>query len=124
MAAFVHEKFARALPGHNMDALVDNIMTYYLPNAYTTSARLYAELMSKRQSNYEMMRVPTSVPTGCVRFKNDIGHMIDWQLRDKYTNLIHSTWYEVGGHFAALEVPELLYNDFIQFVRKIKIKYY
>lgn len=86
-----------------------------------TSVRLYAESYTKKHLSYNMIRVPTSVPTGCARFKHDFGHALDWQLRDKFTNLVHSTFHKEGGHFAALEVPELLYKDFMKFIRTVDI---
>lgn len=93
-------------------------MIYYFTNTSTTAARIYAEAMSKKQLGYELTRVPTTVPTGCARFKNDLGHLLDWQLIDKFPNLIHSTYYNNGGHFAAMEIPDVLYNDFIDFIKK------
>lgn len=83
--------------------------------------RLYAESFSIRQRNMKLSSVQTEVPTGCARFKNDILHETDYQLRTKYVNLIHST-YNNGGHFIALQRPELLYKDFIEFVRKLKLE--
>ncbi len=82
--------------------------------------RLYAESFTRKQRAYQLERVPTNVPTGCARFKNDIVHSLDWQLRDKYTNLIHSTYHKRGGHFIALENPKVLYIDFIEFVKKVE----
>lgn len=82
--------------------------------------RLYAEAYSARQLAYNLQRVPTNVPTGCARFPKDVGHTLDWQLRDKYPNLIHSTYHKTGGHFAAMEVPIELANDIIEFVRKVE----
>lgn len=121
LAAYLQEKFISALPDHDIDAMLDNIMIYYLTNSFTTGARLYAEDVSAAQAALELWRVPTPVPTGCVRFRNDIGQSLDWQLRDKYPNLVHSTWYTEGGHFAALEVPDLLYADLVAFVKKLDI---
>lgn len=82
--------------------------------------RLYAESFTKKQRAYQLERVPTNVPTGCARFKNDIVHSMDWQLKDKYTNLIHSTYYKRGGHFIALEFPSVLHTDFLAFVKKVE----
>lgn len=102
-----------------LDTLLDNVMIYYHTNSITTSMRLYAEAFSRKTMAYEMDRVQTSVPTGCARFKNDLWHVLDWQLRDKYTQLIHSKWYQFGGHFIAMQRPNDLYRDFIDFVEKV-----
>lgn len=95
-------------------------MLYYLPNSITTSMRLYAESFGLKQFGMKLARVQTDVPTGCARFRHDVIHELDWQLRSKYPNLIHSTYHNTGGHFIALELPDLLYKDFIDFVKKLK----
>lgn len=101
------------------DAILDNIMVYYLTNSITSSARLYSETFTRRHMAYELDKVPTNVPTACARFKHDLGHAMDWQLKDKFTNLIQSTYYDVGGHFAALEQTDLLFQDFAKFVKQV-----
>ncbi|XP_054740688.1 juvenile hormone epoxide hydrolase 2-like [Anastrepha obliqua] len=103
-----------------LDALLDNVMIYYLTNSITTSSRIFAENFSQQQISLQMNRVPTDVPTGCARFKHDFIHCQDSQLKDKYRNLIHSTYFKEGGHFIALEMPELLHADFIEFVKKVE----
>ncbi|XP_037917415.1 juvenile hormone epoxide hydrolase 1-like isoform X1 [Hermetia illucens] len=102
-----------------LEALLDNIMIYYLTNSITTSQRLYAESLTLRELALQLDRVQTNVPTGCARFKHDLSHELDWSLKDKFTNLIHSTYHKDGGHFAAFELPEVLYKDFIEFVEKV-----
>lgn len=103
------------------DALFDNIMIYYLSNSITTSVRLYAEAFAKEHMGLQMERVPVKVSTGCARFKHDLAHEFDWQLKGKFPQLIHSTYHTNGGHFAAMELPDVLYNDFTQFVKKLNI---
>uniref|UniRef100_A0A1B0EXX3 Epoxide hydrolase N-terminal domain-containing protein n=1 Tax=Phlebotomus papatasi TaxID=29031 RepID=A0A1B0EXX3_PHLPP len=103
-----------------MDSLLDNIMVYYLTNSITTSQRLYSEAFTFRQLAMNMDRVPTSVPTGCARFQYDLSHSIDWTLKDKFLNLVHSTYYEQGGHFAAMEVPDVMYKDLMDFIGKVQ----
>lgn len=103
-----------------MDALLDNIMIYYLTNSITTSQRIYKEHFSSEQRALQLERVPTQVLTGCTRFKHDLMHFLDYQLKDKYPNLIHSTYHNEGGHFAAMELPITLYDDFISFVKKVE----
>lgn len=116
LAAYILEKFDSFYPNYDDDALLDNIMIYTLTKSMTTAVRLYAEAMTKRQTALGLMNVPTAVPTACARFWNDIAHPIDWQLKDKYTKLMQSTYYEKGGHFAAMEVPDILLHDFITFI--------
>ncbi|XP_055839479.1 juvenile hormone epoxide hydrolase 2-like [Episyrphus balteatus] len=132
LAAYILEKFStwtnlkyRNLPDggltqrFTMDALLDNLMIYYLTDSITTSQRLYAEVYAQNQRDMKMDRVPTSTPTGCARFRHDLAHSTDWQLKDKFTNLVHSTYHNDGGHFIALEQPKILYKDFVEFVKKV-----
>ncbi|GAB0093635.1 Epoxide hydrolase [Sergentomyia squamirostris] len=133
LVAYILEKFSswtnrdyRELPDgglskrFTMDAMLDNIMVYYLTNSITTSQRLYSEAFTLRSLGLNLDRVPTTVPTGCARFRHDLAHSIDWVLKDKYVNLIHSTHNPDGGHFAAMEVPDVLYKDLITFIQKVQ----
>ncbi|XP_055839475.1 juvenile hormone epoxide hydrolase 2-like [Episyrphus balteatus] len=103
----------------DLDAMLDNIMIYYLGNKIMSSMRFYAESMTNKPSNFYMDRVPTYVPMGCIRFRNDIPTPIDWALKDKYRNIIHLDYSNRGGHFAAMEVPDILHQDIVTFVRKL-----
>lgn len=116
-AAYILEKFL----GSNItdEKLIDNLMTYVATDRFTTSVRLYKETFGRNSDLMKVNRVPTNVPTGCARFENDLPASLDWQLRDKFTNLIHSTYHLNAGHFASLEVPNVLYNDFKDFAVKI-----
>lgn len=99
-------------------AILDNIMIYQLTQSITTSARLYAENVAI----YDRLdTIPTAVPTACARFRHGLAHALDWQLQDKFTNLVQSTYHRKGGHFAAMERPMAVYRDFARFVRKLQI---
>lgn len=95
-------------------------MIYYLTNSITTSMRLYSESFTFKQLGLDIDRVPTDVPCACSRFIHDMLHSLDWQLQEKFTNLVQSTYHDVGGHFAAMEQADLLFNDFVEFVRKVR----
>lgn len=116
-AAYILEKFLGSKI--NDEALLDNLMTYVATNRFTTSVRIYKETFGKSNDLSALNRVSTNVPTGCARFEKDLPAALDWQLRDKFTNLIQSTYYLDAGHFASLEVPKVLYEDFKNFVVKV-----
>lgn len=130
LAAYIIEKFSTWTNGEyrnladgglekyfTLDSLLDNIMLYYLTNSITTSVRIYKESFIE-EALYEMARVQVSQPTGCAKFKNEIMHSPDFVLKDKFTNLIHTSHFADGGHFAAMQLPKVLYNDFIEFFKK------
>lgn len=132
LAAYILEKFAfwtdhrfrdladGGLTKHyTLDNLLHNLMFYYLPNSIQTSQRLYAETFSASGMSHQLDRVPMTVPAGCARFRYDLAHQIDWALQEKFANLIHSTYHNPGGHFAAMQMPDILLKDFISFVKKL-----
>lgn len=121
LAAYIGEKFAGFSGRINEEAQLDNLMVYYLTNSFTTAVRLYAETFGKTTEYYKISSYPTIVPTACARFENDLPSLLDWQLKDKYLNLIQSTYHLNGGHFAAFEVPDVLYADFIEFIKKFNV---
>ncbi|XP_037941789.1 juvenile hormone epoxide hydrolase 1-like [Teleopsis dalmanni] len=103
---------------YTMDALLDNVMIYYVTNSITTSQRLYAEMFNKENQALQIDRVPIKAPTGCARFRHELSHSSDFQLKDRFINIVHSTYHNDGGHFPAMELPQVLYDDFIEFVEK------
>lgn len=124
LAAYILEKFStwtdaswRQMPDGNLNKkytytdLLDNIMIYWVTNSITTSVRLYSEVMNKRFMSLNLDGIPTDVPTACARFKHELAYMPDSLLSDKYTNLIRTSDFENGGHFAAFEVPQILAKD-------------
>lgn len=56
------------------------------------------------------------------RFPREIGFSTKWQLNEKYKNIIQVSDMPKGGHFAALEEPELLADDIRSAM--IKFEYY
>lgn len=104
-----------------LNSLLDNIMIYHLTNSITTSVRIYKENFIE-DSVYDMNRVQITQPSGCCRFKHEILHQPDFVLKERFPNLIHSTYHQDGGHFAAMQLPKILYNDFMLFVRKTLVK--
>lgn len=100
-----------------LDSLLDNIMIYYLTNSITTSVRIYKESFIE-DNVYNMGRVPVLTPSGCAHYRHELMQQPEFILKDKFPNLIHNTLFDDGGHFAAMQLPKVMYEDFIEFVRK------
>lgn len=122
LAAVILEKFSSFFDTIDRDTILDNLTIYALTNCFVTSARFHAEAFSSHDVNLQTHRVPILVPTGCASFRKNIVHYTDWQLSEKYKNLVQSTNYETGGPFAAMEVPALLYQDLLSFVNIVQKK--
>lgn len=68
---------------------------------------------------FEIDRMPTNVPTACTKLRFEPQNQINWILKDKFTNMIQSSHYDTAGHFAAMQEPQLVYVDFVAFVKKV-----
>ncbi|CAO1411548.1 unnamed protein product [Diamesa hyperborea] len=101
-----------------MDALLDNVMIYYLTNSITTSVRIYKESFSSREMSYQMDRVPVTVPSGCAHFRYELVHQAEFILKERFVNMVHSSRHADGGHFASMQLPKVMYKDILEFVRK------
>jgi pimeloyl-ACP methyl ester carboxylesterase len=59
----------------------------------------------------------SSVPTGVAVFAEDISIH---RYAEREHNIVHWTDFEVGGHFAAMEEPDLLVGDVRTFFRGLR----
>jgi pimeloyl-ACP methyl ester carboxylesterase len=112
-AAWIYEKFyfwsdCRGDPDGLLttDALLDNIMLYWLPGSGASSARLYWESFRKAFG-------PTvlDLPVGCSIFPKEIIPAARRWAEKYYRNLIYWNKLERGGHFAAFEQPALFVQE-------------
>jgi epoxide hydrolase len=94
------------------DQLLTNITLYWVTATATSSARLYYEM--RQAGRAAVPAAPITVPTGVAQYPGEITRTPrDWAER-RY-NITH--WAELprGGHFAAMEVPDLFAADIRQF---------
>lgn len=93
------------------DQILTQVMMYWLTGTAGSSARQYYE---DAKAGYST--VPSAAPTGIAVFANDFQSIRRFAERDN-TNIVHWSEYERGGHFAAMEVPEVLAEDLRKFFR-------
>jgi epoxide hydrolase len=96
------------------DRLLDNVMLYWLPGTGASSARLYWESYDRRRTD----EVP--VPTGVTLFPQELIRLPRQWVERRYTDLRHWNEPPVGGHFAALEQPDVLVEELRTFFRKLR----
>jgi pimeloyl-ACP methyl ester carboxylesterase len=108
-AMWIYEKFQawsdnRGDPAEaiSLDHMLDDITLYWLTDTAASSARLYYESFAK-----DFSRMPLDFPVAVSIFKGDFFTPPKAWGEETYTKLFY--WNEVpkGGHFAALEQPEL-----------------
>ena len=121
LAAWIIEKFrAWGDTGEELftrftkDELLANVALYWLTNTITSSTRLYYE--SRRSGRLGPVEGHVAVPTGCAIFPHEM-YRPPRRWAERLYNIQRWTMMPSGGHFAALEEPELLVNDIREFFR-------
>ena len=97
------------------DELLTNVMLYWVTGTAGSAARLYKETMSARPDLREYL----ATPTGVANFPGEIARAARAWLEPR-VNVTHYTVMPRGGHFAALEEPELLVDDVRTFFRSYR----
>jgi pimeloyl-ACP methyl ester carboxylesterase len=99
------------------DELLTVITTYWVTQTITSSARIYREMFTNPRMAIFEGRV--EVPTGVARFPKEIMRFPRAWVENHY-NVTHWTDMPKGGHFAALEQPELFVEDVRSFFRTVR----
>jgi pimeloyl-ACP methyl ester carboxylesterase len=95
------------------DELLTNVTLYWLTGTAGSSARLYRET----QADQRDLKHYLETPTGLACFPGELVTAPRSWLEPR-VNLVHYEQMPRGGHFAALEVPELLVADVRAFFRE------
>lgn len=94
----------------SLDAMLDDIMLYWLPNAGPSSVRLYWEAMQSMMQG-GMPTEPMPTPAGISQFPGEQGGISRRWVERRFAKLVHFIELDRGGHFAALEQPELFVTE-------------
>ncbi|GHF31701.1 epoxide hydrolase [Amycolatopsis bartoniae] len=121
-AAWIYEKFQSKTDNHglaedalSMDAILDAISLYWFTNSAASSARIYWENRSATFAG------PTlTLPVAVTVFPKDIPRLPRSWIEDTYSHLIHYSEADQGGHFAALEQPEILVSEIRTGLRSLR----
>jgi epoxide hydrolase len=97
------------------DQMITNVMTYWVTQSITSSARLYWEL----QHTGERAPERVEVPTGIARYPKEVIRFPRPWVEQRY-NVTHWADMPHGGHFAAMEQPELFVDDVRTFFRTVR----
>jgi pimeloyl-ACP methyl ester carboxylesterase len=99
------------------DQLITNVMVYWATQTSASSARLYWET---RHSGVLAEPLPyIAVPTGVARYPREV---LRWPRSwvERQYNVTHWATMPRGGHFAAMEQPELFVDDLRTFFRTVR----
>ncbi|HZM78173.1 MAG TPA: epoxide hydrolase [Candidatus Limnocylindrales bacterium] len=94
------------------DRMLDSASLLWLHAAGASASRIYWESYRK------VPNLPVGVPTGVSSFPKDASTPRAWAER-RYTDIRFWRDHEAGGHFPALEHPDLLVQDLREFARAL-----
>jgi epoxide hydrolase len=97
------------------DRFLTHVMLYWLTATAGSSAREYYE-DARTGAGYRDL--PNTVPTAVAVFKNDF-HTIR-RFAERANNIVHWSVFDRGGHFAAMDAPDLLVGDLREFFRQFR----
>ena len=105
---------------HTKDELLTNIMVYLVTGTFNTASWIY---YGRREEGGRVLSPDgkrVEVPTACALFPAEL---LSWPPRS-YVERIYNVaqWTEMprGGHFAAMEQPELMLEDIRKFARGLR----
>jgi microsomal epoxide hydrolase len=102
---------------YTRDQLITNVMLYWVTQTITSSTRLYYEAM--HGGTWGAAPPYVSVPTGVARYPREVLRFpLAWVKR--HYNVTHWAVMPRGGHFAAMEQPELFTDDLRAFFRSVR----
>ncbi|MDQ1030457.1 epoxide hydrolase family protein [Streptomyces phaeochromogenes] len=96
------------------DTLLTNVMLYWLTGTAGSAARMYYE---NGHSGDWFPVTRSEVPTAVANFGEDVA-IRRWT--EETNTVVRWTEFDRGGHFAALEVPELLTGDIREFFGSLR----
>jgi epoxide hydrolase len=120
--AWIVEKFREWTDGNMPEDAVDreqmltNVSVYWLTGTAGSSARLYYE--NARAGGWGPPEKSTA-PTGVAVFPYEIAPPVR-RFAEQSNNIVHWSEFDHGGHFAAMEEPDLLVADVRDFFRKLR----
>ncbi len=94
-----------------LDEMLDDIMLYWLPNSGTSAARLYWEMNQTGWRSPASIEHPIETPVGFTMPPKENVRKSRRQLERRYANVVFFNEPAQGGHFFALEQPDILVED-------------
>ncbi|KXV78678.1 epoxide hydrolase family protein [Acetobacter cerevisiae] len=105
------------------EELITNIMLYVAPSAFVTATWIYR---GRRLEGSDRFPAGTRihVPTGVAAFPDPVFLPTCRSFAEKTYNIVHWTNMDRGGHFAALEEPDLMLADLRIFIARVSKKHF
>ena len=105
---------------YSKDQVLANVALYWFTNTANSASRLYCE--SKRAGTYaaDPWSGQVDVPVGYCSYPRELMQTPRVWADKRYSNIVHWTESDRGGHFAAFENPEFFVEDLRAFGRTLR----
>lgn len=121
LAAWITEKFYAWSDCHGLidnaiskDDLLTNIALYWFSQSIASSVRLYCE-----ETRHRVNPAPSPLPMGAAVYPKEMMQPVRKWVEAEL-NVVHWFQAEAGGHFAALEQPDIFSRDLRQFKHSLR----
>jgi pimeloyl-ACP methyl ester carboxylesterase len=107
-----YDDYGHRIGAISNDRILDSVTLTWLTRTAGSSGRIYREAQDSWTTEVEYC----PVPTGLAVFPGDTTVR---KLGERELNVVHHTEFDRGGHFAALEAPDLVIEDLRTFFTKL-----
>ncbi|KAH7396477.1 epoxide hydrolase-like protein [Pyrenochaeta sp. MPI-SDFR-AT-0127] len=115
LLAWIGEKFLEWTDEDpSLDSILTNVSLYWFTQSFPRSIYPYRQLFGTSGTKFEYLKKPTGFSFYPYELFPGIKHVLE-----KNCNLVFYRQHEHGGHFAALEMPQELWDDVEEFVGKV-----
>ena len=104
---------------YSKDILLTNIMVYILTKTFNTASWIYYGRREEGGRFFPKDFKKIQVPTGIAIFPAEMSTWPPKSYLDRMFNIKQLTKMSKGGHFAAMEQPDLLIEDIVKFAKKL-----
>ena len=105
---------------YSKDVLLANIMVYIVTKTFNTASWIYYGRREEGGRFFPKKFKKIKIPTAAAIFPAEMSEWPPKSYVDRIFNITQWTVMPSGGHFAALEEPELLVNDLVKFSRTVR----
>ena len=105
---------------YSKDTLLANIMVYVVTKTFNTASWIYYGRREEGGRFFPKDFKKIKIPTGIAVFPKEMSAWPPRSYVERIFNVKQWTEMQSGGHFAAMEQPDLLVNDIFQFARIVR----
>ena len=105
---------------YSKDLLITNIMIYLITNSFSSASWIYFGRREEGGRLFPKNFKKINIPTGIAKFPKEMSEWPPKSYLERIFNIQHWSEMNKGGHFAALEQPDVLVKDLRKFLSGLR----